>query len=86
MRTPESFSVRTQANLIALANPFQDAAQAGEIGDLPAHLRDLIGMQSDLTRLTARIIYIQNPLPMSFAASTAGAGDGRRMERVPFQE
>jgi hypothetical protein len=86
MDTPAAISFGAQALLVALTDPFQNAAHTSEVGDLPAHLSQLIGMDSKLTGLTAGIIYIQHPLGMAFAGGAGGAGDARGMESTAFEQ
>jgi hypothetical protein len=86
MRTPAAVSFGAQPLLIALADLLQDAAHTIEIGDLPAHLSQLIGMYRKLTGFAAWVIYVQNPLVMAFAADAGGAGDGRRMKGAAFEQ
>ena len=57
-----------------------------EIGELLPHLRDLLGMEGNLTGLTARVIYIQNPLEMTFPTMAGGAGDGGGMKGVSLKQ
>jgi hypothetical protein len=49
MPAPLPLSFFAQALLIDLTDLLQDLAHTVQIGDLPSHLGDLIGMQSDLT-------------------------------------
>jgi hypothetical protein len=86
MCSPEALSLSTQAHLVGLTDPFQNAAHSIEIGNLPAHLGQLIRVEADLPGLTAGIIYIQNPLPMALAAGASRAEDSGGMESVAFQE
>src|SRR5262245_9757105 len=85
MRAPELLSFSAQSALIDLADLFQDAADAIEVSDLPANLRNLVGMEGGLTCFASGIIHIQDPLTV---ALTAGAGRARNragVERVAFQ-
>jgi hypothetical protein len=85
MGAPAAVSFGAQALLVALADLFQNAAYTSEVGDLPAHLSQLIGMNGKLTGFTAGIIYIQHPLAMAFAAGAGGAGDAGGMEGMAFE-
>jgi hypothetical protein len=44
MGAPELLSFHAQSALIHFADLFQDAAEAIEVSDLTANLRDLVGM------------------------------------------
>lgn len=76
----------TQLSLIGLADLLQNLAYAVQVSDLPAHLRDLIGMEGNLTSFSAGIIHIQDPLVMAFAAGARGAGNTRGVKRVTFEQ
>ena len=86
MGTPAAVSFGAQALLVALTDLFQNAAHTIEVGDLPAHLSKLIGMDGKLTGLAAGIIHIQHPLAMAAAAGAGGAGDAGRMEGIAFEQ
>jgi hypothetical protein len=86
MGTPAAVSFGAQALLVALADLFQDVAHTIEVGDLPAHLSQLIGMDGKLTGFAAGIIYIQHPLAMTFAAGAGGARDAGGMEGMAFEQ
>jgi hypothetical protein len=86
MRTPQALSLLTQLLLIGLADLLQNLAYAIQISDLATHLVNLIGMECDLTGLSARIIHIQDPLMMAFAAGAGCAGDSRGMKRMAFEQ
>jgi len=85
MRAPEANTLQTQLLLIGLADLLQDLTRAIQVSDLSAHLGNLTGMERDLTGFGARIIHIQDPLVMAFAAGASGAGDSRRMESMTFE-
>lgn len=74
-----------QLLLVDVADLLQGLAHAIQVGDLPAHLGHLIGMQRNLPGLRTRIIHVQDPLMMAFAAGASGAGDARRMKGMPFK-
>jgi hypothetical protein len=86
MPAPQPFSFFAQAVLINLTDLLENLAHTIQIGDLPAHLNQLIGMESNLTGLSARIVHVQDPLAMAFAASAGGAGDARGMKGVTFEQ
>ena len=85
MRTPEAISLVAQLPLIGLADLLQNVTRAIQVRDLPAHLRNLIGMKSNLTGFGAGIIHIQDPLVMAFAAGAGCTGDSRGMKRMAFE-
>src|ERR1700685_1320484 len=86
MGAPAAVSFGAQALLVALADLFQNAAHTSEVGDLPAHLSQLIGTDRKLTGFAAGIIYIQHPLAMALAAGAGGAADAGRMEGTAFEQ
>ena len=74
-----------QLLLIALADLLQNLAHAIQIGDLPTHPGNLIGVKSNLTGFGAGIIHIEDPLVMAFATGAGGAGDSRGMKSMTFE-
>lgn len=78
--------MRPQLLLITLADLLENLAHAIQVGDLAAHLVDLIGMQGNLAVLGAGIVHIKNPLMMAFAAGAGSAGDASRMKGVALQQ
>ena len=49
-------------------------------------LRNLGGMEADLSVPGARVVDVEDPLKMPFAARAGGAGDRGRMKSVPLEE
>jgi hypothetical protein len=74
-RTPETISLLAQLLLIAIADLLQNLAHPIQVGDLTAHLVNLIGVKRNLAGFSAWIIYVQDPLVMAFAAGAGCAGD-----------
>ena len=72
--------------LIDFADLFQSLAHAVEVLQLLTDLRDLGGMEADLAVLGARVVDVEDPLEVPFAAGAGGAGDRGRMKGVPFEE
>jgi hypothetical protein len=71
--------------LIGLADLLQNLSDAIQISDLPTHLVKLMGVKGNLTGLGARIIHIQDPLMMAFAAGAGCAGDTCWMKSMTFE-
>ena len=78
--------MRTQLQLIALADLLQNLANAIQVSNLAAHLADLIGVKRHLAGFGTGIVYVQDPLVMAFAAGAGRAGDPSRMKGVPFEQ
>ena len=49
-------------------------------------LGDLGGMEADLAVLRARVVDVEDPLEVTFAAGTGGAGDRRGVKGVALQQ
>jgi hypothetical protein len=86
MGPPLTVSLGPQAPLVVLADLLQDAAYPVEIGDLAAHLSQLIGMERNLPGFAAGIIHIQNPLAMAFAAGAGSTGDPGGVKGVTIEQ
>jgi hypothetical protein len=71
---------------VDLANLLENLAHTVEIADLPVDLRDLGGMEANLARLAARIVDVEDPLEVTFAVGTGGAGNRSRMEGATFED
>jgi hypothetical protein len=72
--------------LIDFADLFQSLAHAVEVLQLLTDLKDLGGMDADLAVLGARVVDVEDPLEVPFAAGTGGAGDRGGMKGVTFEE
>ena len=72
--------------LVDFADLFQNPPHAVEILQLLTDLRDLGGMEADLAVLGARVVDVEDPLKVTFAAGTGGARDRRGMKGVPLEE
>jgi hypothetical protein len=83
---PPPGAIFAQELLVDFADLFQSPPHPVEVLQLLADLGDLGGMESDLTVLRARVVYVENPLEVAFAAGTGGAGDRRGMKGVAFEE
>jgi hypothetical protein len=83
---PPLGAIFAQKLLIDFADLFQSLAHAVEVLQLLTDLRDLGGMDADLAVLGARVVDVEDPLEVPFAAGTGGAGDRRGMKGVTFEE
>jgi len=72
--------------LVDFADLFQNPPRAVEVLQLLTDLGDLGGMEADLAVLGARVVDIEDPLKVPFAAGTGGAGDPRGMKGVALEE
>src|SRR5258708_1949391 len=77
---PPLGAIFAQKLLIDFADLFQSLAHAVEVLQLLTDLRDLGGMDADLAVLGARVVDVEDPLEVPFAAGTGGAGDRRGMK------
>jgi hypothetical protein len=57
-----------------------------QVGELPTDLGRLIGVESNLTGFSARIVYIQDPLMMTLPTGACSAGNARRVKRMTFEQ
>lgn len=78
--------MHAQLLLIALADLLQNLAHSIQVGDLAAHLFNLIGVKRNLTGLSAGIVYVQDPSLMAFAAGAGRTGDPGGMKSMPFEQ
>lgn len=76
----------TQLLLIALTDLLQNLPHAIQVGDLAAHLANLIRVKRNLAGLSAGIIYVQDPLAMAFATGAGCARDPGRVKGMPFEQ
>jgi hypothetical protein len=83
---PPLGAIFAQELLIDFADLFQSLTHAVEVLQLLTDLRDLGGMEADLAVLGARVVDVEDPLAVPFAAGTGGAGDRGGMKGVTFQE
>jgi hypothetical protein len=83
---PPLGAIFAQQLLVDFADLFQSLAHAVEVLQLLADLRDLGGMEADLSVLGARVVDVEDPLEVPFAARTGGAGDRGGMKGVTFEE
>jgi hypothetical protein len=72
--------------LVDFADLFQNPPHAVEVLQLLTYLRDLGGMEADLAVFGARVVDVEDPLEVTFAAGTGGTGDRRGMKGVAFEE
>ena len=72
--------------LINFADLFQNPPDPVEVLQLLTDLGDLGGMEADLAVLRARVVDVEDPLQVTFAAGTGGAGDPRGMKGVALEE
>jgi len=83
---PPLGAIFAQSLLVDFADLFQSLAHAVEVPQLLTDLRDLGWMDADLAVLGARIVDVEDPLEVPFAAGTGGAGDRCGMKGVTFEE
>jgi len=83
---PPLGAIFAQSLLVDFADLFQSLAHAVEVPQLLTDLRDLGWMDADLAVLGARIVDVEDPLEVPFAAGTGGAGDRCGMKSVTFEE
>jgi hypothetical protein len=71
--TPEAHALGAQELLIDFADPFETSPHTVEVAKTPADAGDLSGVKSNLARLAAGVIHIEDPLEMALAAGASGA-------------
>jgi hypothetical protein len=83
---PPLGAIVAQSLLVDFTDPFQNPPYAVEVPQLLTDLRDLGGMEADLAVLGARVVDVEDPLEVTFAAGAGGAGDRRGMKGVALEE
>jgi len=72
--------------LIDFADLFQNPPDPVEVLQLLTDLGDLGGMEADLAVLRARVVDVEDPLQVTFATGTGGAGNRRGMKGMALEE
>jgi hypothetical protein len=72
--------------LVDFTCAFQDFAHTLKVSELAADLRDVIGVDGDLTGLGTGIVDVEDELQMALSGSTGGAGDRGRVKGVTFEQ
>jgi hypothetical protein len=72
--------------LIDFADLFQNPPDPVEVLQLLTDLGDLGGMEADLAVLRARVVDVEDPLQVTFAAGTGRAGNCRGMKGMALEE
>ena len=72
--------------MVDFADLFQNPPCAVEVLQLLTDLKNLGGMEADLAVLGARVVDVEDPLEVTFAAGTGRTGDRRGMKGVALEE
>ena len=86
VRAPQFVALPAQGFLVEFADLFENLPHTIEVLQLPANVRDLLGMEAELAVPGAWVVDVKDPLEMALAAGAGSAGNRSGVESMAFQE